>query len=166
MRWKWLSRATPIPAVAALVPDAEVLRRSALAASWRRDRWVGRRRLWWRWLLWALPRYVAPLVAALLLIGWLAWLWAGRPSRPNGQAALATTVPLRASTPHRPPRVFVTDRPADGETELPVQDRTALPLRLDGGETPAVATPASVTGESPPITPTLKPENWLHSKEP
>ncbi|WP_291065466.1 hypothetical protein [Hydrogenophaga sp.] len=47
------------------LPDPETLRRSALQASWRRDRWVRARRLAWRWLLWACWRY-GP--AALLLL--------------------------------------------------------------------------------------------------
>lgn len=34
------------------VPDPDALRLTALQASWRRDRQVGRRRLAWRWAVW------------------------------------------------------------------------------------------------------------------
>ncbi|TNF61944.1 MAG: hypothetical protein EP306_05070 [Burkholderiales bacterium] len=51
------------------VPDGESLRQSALAASWRRDRRVARRRLLWRWTLWVLARYgwLLLVLAALIL---------------------------------------------------------------------------------------------------
>jgi len=38
------------------LPEADALRRSALEASWRRDRRVGRRRLAWRYITWAAGR--------------------------------------------------------------------------------------------------------------
>lgn len=50
------------------LPSTDMLRRAALAQSWRRDRWVGTRREFWRWLVWALPRYVLPVFALVLLV--------------------------------------------------------------------------------------------------
>lgn len=47
------------------VPDTETIRTRALAASWRRDRAVGRRRLALRWLGWALWRYAMPALVAV-----------------------------------------------------------------------------------------------------
>jgi len=52
------------PTPTSAVPDSEALRQSALRASWRRDRQVGRRRRWTRWLVWALCRYGLPLLLA------------------------------------------------------------------------------------------------------
>jgi len=50
------------PTPTSAVPDSETLRQAALRASWRRDRQVGRRRRWTRWLVWALCRYGLPLL--------------------------------------------------------------------------------------------------------
>ena len=49
------------------LPSTDVLRSAALAKSWQRDRNVGTRREFWRWLLWATPRYILPVFACVIL---------------------------------------------------------------------------------------------------
>lgn len=58
-------------AAPAPLPDPDALRRAALAASWQRDRHVGRRRLAWRHLQWFLARRVVPALAVLALVAGL-----------------------------------------------------------------------------------------------
>ena len=65
MLWRRPPQIRLIPQTAP-VPDAEALRRAVLQASWRRDRWVARRRVWLRWLVWVTGRYLMP---ALLVFG-------------------------------------------------------------------------------------------------
>ena len=87
MLWR-RSVQTPAPSLAPLVPEGESVRLSALQASWRRDRWVARRRLALRWLAWIGWRYGLPalgLVAALTL-AWrivLGWPAGDVPPRPG-----------------------------------------------------------------------------------
>jgi hypothetical protein len=73
MLWK-TSRPLHIPLAAQPVPDAHALRRAALQTSWRRDRWVARRRLALRWMLWALERYGTKIVGGFALVA-AAWIW-------------------------------------------------------------------------------------------
>jgi len=180
MLWRRSPQPLTIPP-SAPVPDAEALRRAALQASWRRDRWVARRRVWLRWLLWVSGRYLMP---ALLAFGLGAWLWLGvlsglgipldqlavfpqpstspAPTPPPAQVAVASpTQPLPAAEP-----VEAAFSP-EGE-ELPVPLRLRLEPRwaasVDRGSISVTASAATDTLTS--IQPHLKPENWLHSKEP
>jgi hypothetical protein len=176
MLWRRSPQTLTIPP-AAPVPEAEALRRAALQASWRRDRWVARRRVWLRWLLWVSGRYLMP---ALLVFGLGAWLWLGvlpdigppldrlaaRQKADAVQTVVAPPAPVPATEP--PPLASepqaVTFSP-EGE-ELPVP----LALRFEPrwgaavtGGTPSTAAPAAPDPSNPTH---LKPENWLHSKEP
>ena len=62
----------PSPRRRPSVPDSEAVRLAALQASWRRDRRVARRRIFWRWIVWFALRYLPWLLVALAL---LMWLW-------------------------------------------------------------------------------------------
>lgn len=64
---------TPDARAGTAVPSSETLRRAALRASWVRDQRLARRRLAWRWLLWAGWRIGLPLLLALALVAWLLW---------------------------------------------------------------------------------------------
>jgi hypothetical protein len=96
--------------VAASVPDSESLRRAALQASWQRGRWIARRRLWWRWTVWVLLRYVLPAVAVLALMGGLAYGWSllksgssDAPMEPATAPAIAAPVPPPETEPDAAP---------------------------------------------------------------
>lgn len=187
MLWRRTAPPLTVPPVAP-VPDAEALRLALLQASWRRGRWVARRRLALRWLLWATTRYLMP---ATLVFGLAAWLWLGvLPSVGNPWLQLAPWTG-RSVQPERPtpapPTALVTppltpavapDEALEYETAYvefsPEGEEIPRPLalkfearwagagqRLGRGTVPA---PASEPVPNP--QPTLKPENWLHSKEP
>ena len=70
-----LRKKPPVPIAAGVAPhsppDAETLRLRALAASWQRDRQVGRRRLGLRWAIWFGLRFGLPAATGLALV-WLA----------------------------------------------------------------------------------------------
>ena len=187
MLWRRSPQPLPIPP-SAPVPDAEALRRAALQASWRRDRWVARRRVWLRWLLWASGRYLMP---AMLVFGLGAWLWLGvLPGMGNpldrlaiylqpaaNPAPTAPPPPMAAVTPSAQPQPIPPAEPAsanDSPAYSPEGEELPEPLRLRF-ETrwAASATSGSITATASAVadtfTPTqthLKPENWLHSKEP
>lgn len=172
----WHRPAQPLnspPAAPAPVPDTAAVRRAALQASWRRDRWVARRRLGLRWLLWVSGRYLLP---ALLILALGAWLWLGvLPGRGNTLGPHSGTPPAAFPTSQAEPEPVAppSDSPPppvqamllspEGE-ELP----TPLSLRFEprwaaaSGRTTVPATPTTETATSPH----LKPDNWLHSKEP
>lgn len=131
------------------VPDTEAVRQAALRASWRRDRWVARRRLLGRWLLWLLRRYVLPIV---LVVGLGLLLWLG--VWPSLRKPFETARPAAASsTPLPPPR----DAGLRLETHWPPATTAQAPVQT----TPPAPLPSQPTSPSH-----LKPENWLHSKEP
>jgi hypothetical protein len=172
MLWRRAPQNLSIPR-SAPVPDAEALRRAALQASWQRDRWVARRRVWMRWLLWFSGRYLMP---AVLVFGIGAWLWLGTPldrlallKAPTAQPVpVATTPPVLPADPPAPaPKAArPTFSPEGEELPLPLALRfeprwAAAPINTNPNN-PAVAEPATST----PTLPPLKPENWLHSKEP
>lgn len=178
----WRRPAPQLTPSSAPVPDADRLRLAVLQASWSRGRWVARRRVAVRWVLWVLGRYVMP---ALAVSGVAAWLWLGvlqdidspldRLAQWSGWPAATEAAPAQA-----PMAAPVTSTAADVPT-LPVELATHSPegewieyppqLKLEprwaGASLLAAAAPA--TGANSPETdppPTLKPENWLHSKEP
>lgn len=184
MLWRQPPQTLLIPQTAP-VPDAEAVRRAVLQASWRRDRWVARRRVWLRWLVWVTGRYLLP---ALLVFGLGAWLWLGvlpgmgnpldqltRIQKPAASPAPAVppahkAVPEPATLP--PPSsaepVEVVSYSPEGE-ELPVP----LALRFESrwattvSDSDKLTTTVSAEPDTfTPIQPHLKPENWLHSKEP
>ena len=81
------------------LPGTETVRQAALAASWRRDRAVARRRLARRWVVWYLWRSMPYLLAAGALLGVSVYLWraSATPSGPH-QASLMTE-PAQAPRP-------------------------------------------------------------------
>lgn len=89
--------ASPYP-----VPDTETLRQRALAASWKRDRGVGRRRIAWRWTLWALGRYVVPAVA-LAAAGFATWHWLVASPAPPASAADSLQLKPTLTLPKKDP---------------------------------------------------------------
>lgn len=168
------------------VLDSEALRRAALAASWRRDRWVGRRRVVLRWLGWALWRYVLP---ALVLAGLCAVIWLylvprfgghldlkhasakeGRLASGHGQWPTLTTTTPPAT------QANAIDPPPDFASEPVLQDTwpsTPIHLKFEAdyaletaGSRPAPRPATASAEKTSVIQPQLKPENWLHSKEP
>lgn len=184
MLWRRSPQPPSIPPPAP-VPDAEALRRAALQASWRRDRWVARRRVLLRWLLWATGRYLLP---AMLVFGLGTLLWLGvLPSRGNPldrldifQQPAASPAPAAPPPPVATPSVqaLAPAEPATAEDDSPAYspegEELPVPLRLrfeprwavsaSSGSTTATASAAADTLTT--IQPHLKPENWLHSKEP
>ncbi len=169
------------------VPDAETLRRAALQASWVRGRWVARRRVALRWALWLATRYLMP---ALAVLGLLAWLWLGvLPGVPNpwpqlqqwaGWSQVPAASPAAPVAPASPPPVATitpSEAPVDASTVVefsPEGEELPRPLALKfearwaaAATAPAArATPLSGVEPGNEPSPPLKPENWLHSKEP
>ena len=74
MLWRRRSVTFAIPDTPAPVPDGNATRRAALQASWRRGRFVARRRLAWRWTLWFVLRGLLPALLLAVTVA-LAWLW-------------------------------------------------------------------------------------------
>lgn len=149
-----------------------------LQASWQRSQRVARRRLAWRWLLWCLPRYVLP---ALVLFGVVAWLWhAIQPAaEPNPPALMLPSAATPADTAAIPPSTVDerdTSAVASEWTRFsPEVEELPVPLTLDlerswnqASRPTATVTTDSTAAEAGTndIHPPLKPENWLHSKEP
>jgi hypothetical protein len=186
MLWRRSPQPLSIPP-SAPVPDAEALRRAALQASWRRDRWVARRRVLLRWLLWATGRYLMP---AMLVFGLGAWLWLGvLPNMGNPLDRLAIfqqpAANPAAATPPPPVAVATSSvqalapaEPAtaedDGPAYSPEGEELPVPLRLrfeprwavSASSGSITATVSAAADTLTTIQPHLKPENWLHSKEP
>jgi hypothetical protein len=164
MLWR-RSVQTPAPSPSHWVPEGEAVRLSALQASWRRDRWVARRRIALRWVTWAAWRYGLPALGlmAALAITWRVVLgWPG-----DSHTASPATAPTRI-----PDAIDAVQTPASPPTE----DEPPVKLRFEP-TWPAVRPTPQPNGASdratdpdldafPPLTPLLKPENWLHSKEP
>lgn len=186
MLWR---RAAPSPVIppSAPVPDADRLRRSALQASWDRGRWVARRRVALRWLMWISARYLMPAGA---MAGIAAWMWLGplqsgtnpmqhiarwaeqlvSPSSAPAPAAEATVVAQPAAA--QLPASVATDAVL-AQTHNPEGDmlEPSPSLKFEArwsGSSQSPSVPGSVDGTSTEtdLHPALKPENWLHSKEP
>ena len=181
----WRRSAPQLVPSTAPVPDADRLRLAALQASWSRGRWVARRRVAVRWVLWVLGRYVMP---ALAVSGVAAWLWLGvlqDIDSPLDRLAQWSGWPTTTqAAPSQAPQTSVTApvvTPSTDAPELPTEVATHSPEgewidhapqlkfepRWAGASLLAAATPPTIANspETDP-QPTLKPENWLHSKEP
>lgn len=178
----WRRSAPQLVPSTAPVPDADRLRLAALQASWSRGRWVARRRVVVRWVLWVLGRYVMPALAVSGVAAWL-WLgvlqdidspldrlaqWSGWPTATQAapsQTPVAATVTTPATDAPAPPTEVETHNPEGEWIEYPPQLK--FEPRWAGASLFAAATPANdaISPETDP-QPTLKPENWLHSKEP
>lgn len=184
----WRSRSTPIAIPhAAPVPDTQVLRQALLQASWRRNRWVARRRIVWRWLLWFGVRYLLP---ALVVFGLGAWLWmavlpgatlpwSARPASAPQRLPAPPAQADRTDTAIAPDNTTTTDHLLPDEDPANVQyspEGEALPtplvLKFDpawpdrAAPRPPLVEPGASARATPFPDPQLQPENWLHSKEP
>jgi len=141
-------------AVTQSIPDSETLRRAALAASWRRSQGVARRRLWWRWTLWLLPRVLVPL-GAVAALAWAAMRWT-QPAPAPEPAHLG-----RPRTIERPPaadaRNAVRPEPAPAAGSAPAiatappspSASTTILLRLDLAPTGSATPPINPPGDKP-----------------
>ena len=159
----WLSSSkTKPPDAPATVPDTSVLRSTALQASWRRDRWVGRRRVALRWSLYYLGRYGLPGLL-MLSTGLFVWLrmvpWLAPPTlQPAASVAIAQP-PVPAAAPEQ-----AASSPAP-EALMPASPEAAPPLRLERQWAAVSARLISVHEDDSPAPP-LKSDNALHSQEP
>ena len=150
----WLSNASrKRPHTPAPVPDVDALRLAALQASWQRDRWVARRRVALRWVLWYAGKYGLQVLLALAVA---AFLW------------LRVIPGLRELTaPDEPVAVA----PAPAQTPVPEAappanpDETEPPLRLEREWKAVSARHVSVQPDDSPAPP-LKSDNALNSQEP
>jgi hypothetical protein len=170
----WQRTVSPVPSpLPTLTPTQEELRLAVLQASWARDRRVGRRRLALRWAQWALLRYLLP---ALLVLGAAALVWSWLlPEMPAllvqvkprpGPARPASAQPEQVASPPvlepEPPQPQTTT----SATNAGSQSADTLLLQLDPSwGLPRTPAPRPDPVEAQPLS-TLKPENWLHSKEP
>ena len=162
------ARKTHPPVPPQPVPATEAVRQAALQASWRRDRQVSRRRVLWRWTLWYSRLYFPHASVALLIIGATLFLasklfWPrgdGHAVAPPAVATPTAIVPDAVSTtPIRTGAADLDQGSSPEEAPLVLRASTAWdPLPRSAQE---VAAPAASTD-----TLSLKPENWLHSKEP
>lgn len=171
----WQRTAPPSTrATAGALPDSDTLRQRALRASWQRDRRVARRRIWLRWALWFLRRYLLPALGVLALAAtlytqtpWSAMNWPGAPSNPPSPVDGPDPMAMPAGPlPAGPEPVAEPIAPA------PFDDAGPVVLRLEPHwqAAPRHAAPAASSPPASPDTgsgaPNLQPENWLHSKEP
>lgn len=99
------------------VATSQELLRSALHRSQRRNTWVARRRLVWRWSVYLLGKGLVYLGPPLLLAAGAAWWWQQSSTQPVPRAPVPRA-PAAASTPAVP------------ATPLPAAS-TPLQLRLD-----------------------------------
>lgn len=168
MLWHRDERLPPsAPTRTPVVPGSDALRQAALEASWRRDRKVAQRRIAWRWVVWCLQRYSLPVLGglgAMGLVAYLAGLWPREPAALSPHVVSAPERPTDGAPPAPTPSVVttVTAAPANDPS-----DRAALRLRGSVRLNDVQATPQPESGS--PVsadTLSLKPETWLHSKEP
>ena len=158
MLWR-RSAQTSAPSLTPLVPEGEAVRLSALRASWARDRGVARQRIALRWLAWFGRHYGLPTLGVMVA---LVIAWRGVLSSPTEISAATTASPVPSS--HAPiPSSTVQDEP-------PLQLRFDPVWPVPSHTSPHPVSPAIPAPSNPDAatssTPHLKPENWLHSKEP
>ncbi|MEX1167495.1 MAG: hypothetical protein WEK74_11630 [Hydrogenophaga sp.] len=169
MLWRRATRLQPLRP-AQPVPQGESVRAAALQAAWRRDLWVSRRRIWWRWTLWGAQRYGGPEagVAGVLVGLWFAvaaligWVQTPAPSKPDMAAAPAA--PYKTLPTEESPRSSDTSAQA-------LSSASGMKLKLEpalraaaNAQIPVSSPTSSEAAEIP--NPQLISENWLHSKEP
>jgi hypothetical protein len=169
----WRKSANPPPSAAPLpVPCGEAVRLAALSSSWRRDKRVAQRRLAWRWTLWYLQRYYRHGLGLLVLALAGAYLSGARvptPAWPQFDVLSRSPAQPEAPAASAPPRsaasVSAPDPVAAAE---PYQSPDEpLALRRAWQLAPASGAPIPLPADSGPTdTLSLKPETWLHSKEP
>lgn len=149
------------------VPCADAVRQAALEASWRRDRQVAQRRIAWRWVVWYARRLTPPLIGVLglvVLVAYVAGIWssASEESQPVADSSPVASAPEAA--PSGPDLPVVSDAPTvlDGSTDLTPLTLRATTVLIEAPSTPPPRAKAPASAD----TLSLKPETWLHSKEP
>ena len=151
------------------IPGSDLVRQAALQASWQRDRRVAQRRIAWRWTVWYVQRFSPHVLVGVTALAGVAYLTGSLPSWSDRGAGPERPAPSVAPAPYSPPSVPTTalvnapsvEQAAAPATDLPLTLRASLALGA------ALATPAPApAAPNSPDTLTLKPENWLHSKEP
>lgn len=160
------TQTSKLPLATASVPHSQALLQAALQASWKRDRRVGRRRLALRWVVWAFLRYGLPFLL-LLAVATVVWFWLV-PSLRAMAVNQAIISPPEVATPVQTLPVTATE-PADTNIKIDTTgDSIALRLEriLSSGSPATDSANRSPTAVEPVNNPSLKPENWLHSKEP
>lgn len=183
MPWQQAAQAQP-PRPATTVPGGESVRLTALQATWKRDRQVARRRLWWRWTVWGAQRYALPLAVGLSVITGL-WFavratmgWLEAPSLPSQQVTSVAAEPSPPATaPDTPPALPTSPalpyKPMPPKTVV-TPSGVALAFEVDltapNGRTnrsnQSPVSSAALPGAAKIPNPQLISENWLHSKEP
>jgi hypothetical protein len=166
------TQTSKLPLEAASVPHSQALLQAALQASWKRDRRVGGRRLALRWVVWAFLRYGPPFLLPLA-VAMSVWFWL-LPSLQDSTVNQAIVSPPAATTPLQAQPAPATE-PPDAITTTTIDTKIVttadgLALRL---ERSLSSSSIPLGGKNPPPTavkpvnnPSLKPENWLNSKEP
>ena len=183
MPWQQAAQAQP-PRPATPVPGGESVRLTALQATWKRDRQVARRRLWWRWTVWGAQRYVLPLAAGLSMFAGL-WFgvratmsWWEAPSLSNQPVASVTTKPSPSTaapdTPptasesqtsrHKPlpPKAMITPSGVTMAFEMALTTPSGRAHQSNQSPVSSAALPEAAKIPNPQLIS----ENWLHSKEP
>lgn len=152
------------------IPDSDAVRLAALQASWSRDRRVAQRRIAWRWITWYAQRYAPHVLAGLMVLTGFAHYSGVRPPwsslAHDAEQQSSVVAPSPRYTPPSVPTLTVPAEVPDVQPEVTSFD-TDTPLVLRNSLTlePRTARPAAVA-EASADTLSLKPENWLHSKEP
>jgi hypothetical protein len=150
------------------IPGSDSVRQAALQASWRRDRRVAQRRIAWRWTVWYLQRFSPHVLTGMALLVGAAYFsgsllsWPGHADRAEmADSTLARAPYSPPSVPTAPVITPLAEPPTVPDSDVPLTLRASLAL----GAT-AIAPPPAPETRISPDTLTLKPENWLHSKEP
>ena len=150
------------------IPGSDAVRQAALQASWRRDRRVAQRRIAWRWVTWYFQRFSPYVVAGFAVLVGAAYLQGSLPSWQSSGDPPDAPEPAVAHAPYLPPvvpTVQVTSPRAPHDAVPTIERPLTLRASLVLGAHPDAPSPAPDTKTSPD-TLSLKPENWLHSKEP
>jgi len=139
-----------------------------LRASWQRDRQVRQRRTAWRWFLWGLWRYGVPVVAGTIAAVWVTAYTLDlfdSTHRASPAPSPASPQPRRVlpPAPSAPAGQDPSAPAGSGLTTAHIDTVSGLRLDTQMGQT---ATAAVSAGPAAAPDPDLKPDKWLHSKEP
>lgn len=152
------------------VPGTEALRLSLLQASWVRDRSVAQRRVLWRWLVYLVSRYAPHAVILIVLTTGAMYVSSRWSERTHLSLETGSPSPAKAQETGSsviPPQINITMSAVSAD-DLDPDSLVPLHLKLgrdlQKGSTPD--SPTSTATLTSTDTLSLKPENWLHSKEP
>ena len=168
MLWQRSEHQAPPHHVPPIIPGPDSVRQAALQASWRRDRLVARRRIAWRWVVWYFQRFSPHVLAGVALLVGATYLSGSLPSWPDGghpTAGPAAAVALTPTPQPAAPEVQAPEPPMQ-QVEGAATDQPMLLRASSALEVHAAAPSPAADPKISPDTLSLKPENWLHSKEP